>query len=539
MNCTNLYSKKLTQCTLSRVRRGPPRTLEKVHCGGGKFKVSKFLQFVVSLSRRFVISSFRHNVIIMEYEVICGIEIHCRINSKTKMFCRCDNDIFNAKPNSHVCPICMGFPGMLPLINEEAVKKGVKGALALGCSIPEFSKMDRKSYFYPDLPKGYQISQYDLPISEKGKVTITLSNGSTKDIGVTRLHLEDDAGKLTHTDGGTLVDYNRSGTPLVEIVSEPDITNVEEASQYAKQIQKIMRYVDTSDANMERGQMRFDLNISLRPKGQKEFGIRSEVKNLNSFRSLEKAFEYEVNRQTEVLNGGGEVVQETRGWLDDKEITISQRGKEEAADYRYFPEPDIPPIVITREMIEEIKKEIPELADKKVDRYKSELGLSPQDANQLADNSALAGYFEKALHISGDAKKTSNWLLSELLGLLKSDGLTIAESKLSAENLGKLVKLIVNGTITGKIAKDIFGEVYAGDIDPEKLVEEKGLKVMEDTGELEKICQEVMDRNPNMVADFKGGKEKAIGGLVGQVMGATKGTANPKSVNEILRKLLL
>ena len=369
-------------------------------------------------------------------------------------------------------------------------------------------------------------------------MTITLSNGSTKDIGVTRLHLEDDAGKLTHTDGGTLVDYNRSGTPLVEIVSEPDITNVEEASQYARQIQKIMRYVDTSDANMERGQMRFDLNISLRPKGQKEFGIRSEVKNLNSFRSLEKAFEYEVNRQTEVLSGGGKVVQETRGWDDDKEITASQRSKEEASDYRYFPEPDIPPIVITREMIEEIKKEIPELADKKVDRYQSELGLSPQDANQLADNSALAGYFEKALEISGDAKKTSNWLLSELLGLLKSDGLTIAESKLSAENLGKLVKLIVDGTITGKIAKDIFGEVYAGDIDPEKLVEEKGLKVMEDTGELEKICQEVMNRNPNMVADFKGGKEKAIGGLVGQVMGATKGTANPKSVNEILRKLL-
>ncbi len=475
----------------------------------------------------------------MEYEPVIGLEVHCRINTKTKMFCRCSNDIFNEKPNSHICPICTGFPGVLPLINEDAVKKGVKMALALGCSIPDFSKMDRKSYFYPDLPKGYQISQYDLPISEKGKITITLSDGSTKDIGITRLHLEDDAGKLIHTEGGTLVDFNRSGTPLMEIVSEPDIRSIEEASAYARQLQKIVRYVDSSDANMERGQMRFDINVSIRPKGQKEFGTRSEVKNLNSFRSLEKAIDYEIKRQIELVEGGGKVVLETRGWDDEKEITTSQRSKEEAADYRYFPEPDIPPIVITKEMIEEIKKEIPELADKKVDRYKSELGLSPQDANQLAGNSALAGYFEKAFEISGDAKKTSNWLLSELLGLLKSDGLTIAESKLSAKNLGKLVKLIVDGTITGKIAKDIFGEVYAGDLDPEKLVEEKGLKVMEDAGELEKICQEVMDRNPNIVADFKGGKEKAIGGLVGQVMGATKGTANPKAVNDILRKLLV
>ena len=249
----------------------------------------------------------------MEYEPVIGLEIHCRMSTKTKMFCRCSNIIFNELPNSHVCPICMGFPGMLPLINKEAVKKAVKGALALGCSIPPFSKMDRKSYFYPDLPKGYQISQYDLPISEKGKVTIQLSNGSTKDIGITRLHIEDDAGKLTHRDGITLVDFNRSGTPLMEIVSEPDIRSVEEASAYARQLQKIMRYVDASDADMEKGQMRFDINVSIRPKGQKEFGTRSEVKNLNSYRSLEKAIDYEIKRQIELVESGGEVVQETRG----------------------------------------------------------------------------------------------------------------------------------------------------------------------------------------------------------------------------------
>lgn len=474
----------------------------------------------------------------MEYEPVIGLEIHFRINTKTKMFCRCSNIIFNEKPNSHVCPICMGFPGMLPLINVEVVKKGVKAALALGCSIPEFSKMDRKSYFYPDLPKGYQISQYDLPISEKGKITITLSDGVTKDIGITRLHLEDDAGKLTHTSGGSLVDFNRSGTPLMEIVSEPDIRSIEEASAYARQLQKIIRYVDTSDADMEKGQMRFDINVSIRPKGQKEFGTRSEVKNLNSFRSLEKAIDYEIKRQTELIEGGGKVVQETRGWDDEKEMTMSQRGKEEAAEYRYFPEPDIPPLIITREMVEELKKEIPELHDAKADRYQSELNLPAQDAHQLSGNANLAEYFEKALVVSNEPKKTSNWLLSELLGLLKSKGLTITESNLSAENLGKLVKLIESGTISNKIAKDIFSEIYEGDLDPEKVVEEKGLKVISDTGELEKICQEVMDRNPQMVADFKGGKEKAIGGLVGQVMGATKGTANPKAVNDILRKLL-
>lgn len=466
----------------------------------------------------------------MEYEAVVGLEIHCRISTKTKMFCRCSNDIFNAAPNSHVCPICMGFPGMLPLINEEAIKKGVKGALALGCEIPEFSKMDRKSYFYPDLPMGFQISQYDLPVSVNGSVTIRHEDGTTKEIGVTRLHLENDAGKLTHTAEGSLVDYNRSGTPLVEIVSEPDMRTREEVSLYARHIQKIMRYVGTSDADMEKGQMRFDLNLSIRPKGQKEYGTRSEVKNLNSFRSLEKAFDYEFKRQVELLEGGGKVVQETRGWNDDKEITTSQRSKEEAADYRYFPEPDVPPLVITREMVEELRGELPELPEAKATKYR-ESGLSDIDAKIIAADSSLAEYFERASAVSGHPRKTANWILSEIKPLMGSDSFAA-----EPETIGKMVKMVEDGVITGKIAKDHLNHVVTNNPDPEVYFEP--FKVIEDTAELEKIIQGVLDRNPQMVADFKGGKEKAIGGLIGQVMGATKGTANPKSVNEIMRKLL-
>lgn len=468
----------------------------------------------------------------MEYEPVIGLEVHCRVSSKTKMFCRCDNNIFGAEPNTHVCPICMGFPGMLPLMNEEVVRKGILGALALGCEIPEFSKMDRKSYFYPDLPKGFQISQYDLPVSQKGKLTITLSDGTSKEIGITRLHLEDDAGKLTHTAGGTLVDFNRSGTPLMEIVSEPDIRSTEEASLYARQLQKIMRYVGASDADMEKGMMRFDINISMRPKGQKEFGIRSETKNLNSFRSMEKALDYEIKRQTELLESGGKVVQETRGWDDDKEITVSQRSKEEAAEYRYFPEPDIPPIVVTREMIEELKKQIPELPDAKVAKYK-EMGLSDDDAKNIAADKEMADYFEEAVEVSGSPKKTANWILSEIRPFMSSKEFPFLATP---EIIGKMIKMVEDGKITGKIAKDHLEEICFDAHDPEVFF--KKFEVIEDTDELEKICQEVIDRNPQIVADFKGGKEKAFGGLVGQVMGATKGTANPKSVNEILRKLL-
>ena len=474
----------------------------------------------------------------MTYEPVIGIEIHARISTKTKLFCRCDNVIFSLKPNTSCCEICMGFPGALPLTNQEAIRKGMKAALALGCTLRPFSRFDRKNYFYPDLPKGYQISQYDNPISENGKVTITLKNGAPKTIRVKRLHLEDDAAKLMHEGNATLVDFNRSGTPLMEIVSEADMNSVEEASLYARQIQKIVRYVEASDADMEKGMMRFDINVSLRPKGESKFGTRTECKNLNSFRSLEKALEYEIARQTEILKSGGTVIQETLGWDDEKEVTISQRSKEEASDYRYFPEPDIPPLMITKAMVEELKKEIPELPEARASRYQSELSLPLADAYQLAETFELSDYFEKALKVSKSPKKTANWLLVELMALLNASNQSIAQCKLSPENLGKLVRLIEDGTITGKIAKEIFPEMVKDNLDPEKLVEKKGLKVMGDSGELEKICADVLAKNPQSVADFKAGKEKALGALVGQVMAATKGSANPKMVNEILRRLL-
>jgi len=474
----------------------------------------------------------------MEFEPVIGLEIHARIATKTKMFCRCDNNIFDAEPNSHVCEICMGFPGALPVTNEEAVKKGIMTALALGCEIKEFSKFDRKSYFYPDLPKGFQISQYDKPISEHGQITVTLKDGSSKVIRVMRLHLEDDAGKLTHVGDGTLVDLNRAGTPLMEIVSEADMRSVEEASLYARQIQKIVRYVGASDADMEKGMMRFDINVSLRPKGQVKFGTRTECKNLNSFRSLERALEYEIIRQTGVLASGGKVVQETLGWDDERGTTISQRSKEEAADYRYFPEPDIPPLVITAAMIEELRNRVPELPEAKAARYQTELGLPVKDSRQLAESLELSDYFEKAFKISNSPKKTANWVLVELMALMNAKGHTVSDCKLSPENLGKMVSMIEEGAITGKIAKEIFPEVFECNMDPAVLVEKKGLKVMGDSGELEKICAEVVAKNPQSIIDFKAGKERALGALVGQVMGATKGSANPKMVNDILRKLM-
>lgn len=480
-----------------------------------------------------------------EYTTIIGLEVHARIKTKTKMFCRCDNDIFNAEPNSHVCPVCMGFPGMLPVVNAEAVKRGVKAALALNCTIPEFSKFDRKSYFYPDLPKGFQISQYDKPVSEKGHLTITLASGETKKIRIIRLHLEDDAGKLTHAAGGTLVDFNRSGCPLMEIVSEPDMGSVEEASLYARALQKILRAVDASDADMEKGMMRFDVNVNLKVKkadGTLVATPISEVKNLNSFRSLEKAIAYEVERQKVEFEKTGLTIKDTskvtRGWDDEKEVTVLQREKEEAADYRYFPEPDIPPLVFTRADVEALRAELPELPDAKAERYQKEYNLSAKEAAQLTADSTLASYFETVVQTSGAPKKAANWVISELLGRLNAEAKAIDDCPLSAGHLGGLVKLIEEGTISGKIAKDVFAAIYEKDLNPIEYVEKQGLKQMSDTGELEKICQTVIDRNAQSVADFRAGKERALGALVGQVMAATKGQANPGVVNEILRNRL-
>lgn len=469
--------------------------------------------------------------------MVAGLEIHARIKTKTKMFCGCDNDTFGKEPNTHVCPVCMGFPGTLPNVNAEAVVLGAKTALALGCDIPHFSKFDRKSYFYPDLPSGYQISQFDEPVSENGKVEFFV-NGEKKSIRMNRLHLENDAGKLVHEGGISLVDLNRAGSPLMEMVTEADFRSPEEIVAFLKELQKILRTVGSSYADMEKGMMRCDVNISLRPKGQKELGTKAEMKNMNSFGNIEKAVRAEIKRQKKILESGGKVDQETRGWDETKGMTVSQRSKEEAADYRYFPEPDLPPMTFTEEGIANLKETLPELPSAKLERFAEEYKIAWDSAEILAGDHELATYFETATKGSGDAKKTANWVVGDLLAAIKESEGTIADCKLTAENLGKMVAMIAKGDISGKIAKEIFPELLETGTDVEKMVEEKGLKQVSDTGAIEKICQEVLDANPQMVEDFKGGKEKVLGALVGQVMKNSRGQANPQMANEMLRKLL-
>lgn len=475
-----------------------------------------------------------------QYEVVIGLEIHCQVNSKTKMFCRCSNDSFNVAPNTNVCPVCMGYPGQLPVINKEAVKKGIIAGLSLNCNIPEFSKFDRKNYFYPDSPKGYQITQYDQPVAENGFVIIETEQGE-KRIGVTRLHLEDDAGKLTHTKRGTLCDFNRAGTPLMEIVSEPDIRSIEEASAYAREIQKIVRYVESSDADMEKGMMRFDLNISLRPMGQTEFGRRVEVKNLNSFQALEKAAEYEINRQTTELNAGNTLVQETRGWNEASQKTVSQRSKEEANDYRYFPEPDLPPLIAEKAFVEELRAQfVGELPYQKRKRFSQEFKLSEDEVRTLTETREMADFFETANNISQNPKTTSAFIATILLKHLNESELSVNQSKVTAEHIGELVKLIDSGTISNNIAKTtVFEEMFATGNTPSQIVEEKGLKQVSDTGLIEELCQKAIAANPKAVEDFKSGNEKALGALVGFIMKESKGQANPGLVNDILKKLIV
>lgn len=473
-----------------------------------------------------------------KYEVVIGLEIHVQMNTSTKLFCRCSNDSFNKAPNSNVCPICMGFPGQLPMLNQAAITKGIISGLALQCEIPEYSKFDRKNYFYPDSPKGYQITQFDKPISINGKVIIETENGE-KEIRVNRMHIEDDAGKLTHTPAGSLVDFNRAGTPLMEIVSEPDIRSVEEASMYAREIQKIVRYAKTSDADMEKGMMRFDLNISLRPEGTEEFGTKVEVKNLNSFQSLEKAAEFEIKRQTKMLDAGEKIDQETRGWDDKTEKTVSQRSKEEAMDYRYFPEPDLPPIQAEEQTVAELKKLVPELPYDKKKRFEQEYQLLPDDIRILTENPDLANFFETATNIGGNAKTACSFINTVLMAHLKEDQIDISNSKVTAEHIGELVKLVEDGTISNNVAKStVFEEMYATGKTPSEIVEEKGLKQVSDTGALEDFAKKAIDALPQAANDVRAGEMKAIGALVGFVMKESKGQANPKAVNDILQKLL-
>ncbi|MBA9084777.1 aspartyl-tRNA(Asn)/glutamyl-tRNA(Gln) amidotransferase subunit B [Fontibacillus solani] len=473
-----------------------------------------------------------------KYETVIGLEVHVELHTKTKIFCGCSTE-FGAPPNSHTCPVCLGHPGVLPVLNRQAVDYAMKAAMALNCTIGDVSKFDRKNYFYPDSPKAYQISQFDQPIGEHGYIDIEV-DGRTKRIGITRLHLEEDAGKLTHVDGGyaSLVDFNRVGTPLVEIVSEPDISSPEEAKAYLEKLRAIMQYCDVSDVKMEEGSMRCDANISLRPQGQKEFGIRAELKNMNSYRGVQRGLEYEQFRQAEILDEGGVVVQETRRWDEAQGKTFSMRGKEEAHDYRYFPDPDLVTIHIDEAWKERIRASIPELPDARKARYASEYGLPEYDAGVITSSIEIADLFESSLEYTKDAKSVSNWIMGDLLGYLNSNGFELGDVKLTGQGLGEMINLIEKGTISSKIAKTVFKEMLQSGKLPGQVVEEQGLVQISDEGAILAIVKEVVANNPASVQDYKAGKDKAIGFLVGQVMKQSKGKANPGLANKLLVDVL-
>ncbi|GEN35616.1 Asp-tRNA(Asn)/Glu-tRNA(Gln) amidotransferase subunit GatB [Aneurinibacillus danicus] len=474
----------------------------------------------------------------MEFETVIGLEIHVELSTKSKIFCGCSTE-FGAPPNTHTCPICLGHPGVLPVLNKRAVEYAMKAALALNCEIAEESVFDRKNYFYPDLPKAYQISQLDKAIGKNGRVDIEV-NGETKHIGITRIQLEEDAGKLMHAASGyaSLVDYNRVGTPLLEIVSEPDLRSPEEARIFLEKLKAILQYCEISDLKMEEGSLRCDANISLRPVGQKEYGIRAELKNVNSFRNVQRGLEYEEVRQADILREGGEVVQETRRWDEAKGRTVSMRGKEEAHDYRYFPDPDLIKLKISREWVEEIRATIPELPDARRQRYMSEFGLPEYDAGVITMSKDISDFFDAAVQTGADAKSVANWLMGDLIGYLNANEKEMKDIQMTPESLGQMIKLIEKGTISNSIAKKVFKEMVESGKDPEKIVEEKGLVQISDEGAIKQMVDEVIAKNPQAVEDFKAGKEKAIGALVGQVMKASKGKANPGVVNQLLRDAL-
>ncbi len=476
----------------------------------------------------------------MELETVIGLEIHAQISTKTKMFCSCLNDSFGKEPNSNVCPVCMAFPGMLPVVNKQAVQKGAIAALALKCSLPKHSKFDRKNYFYPDLPPGFQISQYDEPVSVEGKVEI-LVDGSKKTIRLLRLHLENDAGKLTHGGNHTLLDFNRAGCPLMEIVSYPDLRNAEEARIYAEAVQQILRYSGSSSCDMEKGMMRFDASVSLRPKGEDKLYPRSEIKNLNSFRSLEAAINYEVARQSKLWEAGTPGTgEQTVGWDDDRGTTELLREKESAADYRYFPEPDLPPLEITEEQANEWKTLITELPMDKYERFISAYKLGEAEARFYSEDLKLAEYFEAVAKASKNPKSAHSFIGTILIKRLYDNNKGIEESPISPTQLAELITLIDSGEISNNTAKTtVFEEMFTTGLSPGVIVEEKGLTQKSDSGELESWCKAAIEANPQAVGDIKAGSAKAIGTLVGFVMKESKGQANPKMVNDILQRLLV
>jgi len=475
------------------------------------------------------------------YETVIGLEVHVELKTRSKIFCDSTTE-FGGEPNTHVCPVCMGLPGVLPVVNKNVVEYAIRAALALNCHIASYSKFDRKNYYYPDMPKNYQISQYDLPIAEHGYLNIEV-NGETRRIGITRLHMEEDTGKLVHqgtitTTPFSLVDYNRAGVPLIEIVSEPDLRSPEEAYEYLNKLKAIIQYTGVSDCKMEEGSLRCDANVSVRPAGSKEFGTKTEIKNMNSFKALQKALTYEVERQIEVLEEGGRIVQETRTWDEGKGVTLSMRSKEYAHDYRYLPDPDLVPMVIDREWVENIKRSLPELPDDRKERYVSEFGLPAYDAMVLTNTKELADYFEACVAAYSNPKAVSNWVMGDLSRLLNANNTDITSCPIKPEQLAAMLQLIEKGTISGKIAKTVFEEMFASGKDAETIVKEKGLVQISDEGAIAAIVDDVIAKNQKSVEDYRAGKDRALGFLVGQVMKASKGKANPELVNKLLKERL-
>jgi len=471
----------------------------------------------------------------MDYEIVIGLEVHTQLLTKSKMFCSCSTDYASAPPNTHVCPICLGMPGVLPSINEKAIEYTIMTALALNCTIPEYSKFDRKNYFYPDLMKGYQISQYDAPIGKGGWLTID-SNGTRKRINITRVHLEEDVAKLWHRGDYSLVDVNRSGVPLMEVVSEPEISSAEEARDYLIRLRNILRYLGVSTGNMEEGSFRCDANISIRPAASKEFLPKVEVKNMNSFKAVYQALEYESRRQEKVLEEGGELVQETRGWIEESGITVTQRTKEYADDYRYFPEPDLPPLVWDRPWIEEIRARIPELPEARRDRFMTQYGLSMYDANILTSSRAMADYFENCVKLMdpGKAKTVSNWLSGDFSRLLNATNTEVESVKISPKYLAEMLDFVDNGTISGPAAKAVFEEMFHSGKGAGDIITEKKLSQISDASEISEVVKQVIASNTGAVADYSSGKQQALTFIIGQVMKATRGRANPGVVREII-----
>ena len=468
-----------------------------------------------------------------DFEAVIGLEVHAELSTKTKIFCSCSTE-FGAEPNTHVCPICMALPGALPKLNEKVVEYAVKAGLATNCSIAKDSKNDRKNYFYPDLPKSYQISQYDKPLCNHGYIEIEDDDGNIKKVRILRIHIEEDAGKLNHNEfsGGSLVDLNRAGVPLIEIVSEPDIRSSGEADRYLKKLKSILQYIDVSDCKMEEGSFRADVNVSVHKKGE-PFGTRHEMKNMNSFKSIQRAINYEIESQISDIENGNEVKQESMRWDDVAGQTFSMRNKEDAEDYRYFPEPDLVAIKLSDEYINKVKEELPELPESRKKRYVDEIGLSEKDANALVSSKAASDMFEKAGKLCNNYKAVCNWITSDISRILNEKEEEMDNIPFTAEELAELVELIDNGTISSKIGKKVLEELFENPKSPKKIIEEKGWIQISDENTIKKVVKEVLDNNPQSIADFKAGKDKALGFLVGQAMKETKGKANPKMLNEM------